>query len=188
MNKTLVNSLIGIGLLFVTQIQAQKKDLTFAQAWGQEASITKAINQYTGWADNEHYIERDVTDGKLYQVHAKTGARTPYTPPATSDVDVFVEDKDIYIRYGNAEAKRLTQSPEVEEKNPTLSPDGQYVAFTRENDLYSVHVENGTETRYTSDGTDVIYNGWSSWVYYEEILGRPTNYKAFWWSPDSKQL
>jgi len=41
---------------------------------------------------------------------------------------------------------------------------------------------------YTTDGTDVIYNGWSSWVYYEEILGRPTNYKAFWWSPDSKQL
>src|SRR5690606_16763638 len=28
----------------------------------------------------------------------------------------------------------------------------------------------------------------SSWVYYEEILGRPTNYKAFWWSSDSKQL
>src|SRR5690606_18628664 len=54
--------------------------------------------------------------------------------------------------------------------------------------LYSVSVDNGSETQYTTDGTDVIYNGWSSWVYYEEILGRRTNYKAFWWSPDSKQI
>lgn len=186
MNKILVKSLIGF--LFVTQLQAQKKALSFAQAWGQEASVTKPINEYTGWADKDHYIERDITDGKRYQVHVKTGQRTSYTAPVKSDTEVFVKDKDIYIRYANAQAKRLTQSPDEEEKNPTLSPDGQYVAFTRDNDLYSVNVHNGSEVRYTSDGTDVIYNGWSSWVYYEEILGRSTNYKAFWWSPDSKQL
>ncbi|TYR33043.1 S9 family peptidase [Sphingobacterium phlebotomi] len=186
MKKILVKSLIGF--LFVTQLQAQKKTLSFAQAWGQETSVTKPINEYTGWADNDHYIERDVTDRKLYQVHVKTGRRTSYTAPVKSDTEVFVKDKDIYIRYGNDQAKRLTQSPDAEEKNPTLSPDGQYVAFTRDNNLYSIKVDDGHEIRYTSDGTDVIYNGWSSWVYYEEILGRPTNYKAFWWSPDSKQL
>lgn len=186
MNKVLLNSLIGF--LFVNPLQAQQKTLSFSQAWGQEASVTKSVNQYPGWADNEHYIERDVADGKQYQVHVKTGKRTPYTPPVTSDTEVFVKDNDIYIRPGNEPEKRLTQSPDVEEKNPTLSPDGQYVAFTRENDLYSVKVSDGSETRYTTDGTDVIYNGWSSWVYYEEILGRATNYKAFWWSPDSKQL
>lgn len=49
-------------------------------------------------------------------------------------------------------------------------------------------MESLKELRYTTDGTDVIYNGWSSWVYYEEILGRATNYKAFWWAPDSKHL
>lgn len=186
MKKILVKSLIGF--LFVTQLQAQKKTLSFAQAWGQETSVTKPINEYTGWADNDHYIEHDVTDRKLYQVHVKTGRRTSYTAPVKSDTEVFVKDKDIYIRYGNDQAKRLTQSPDAEEKNPTLSPDGQYVAFTRDNNLYSIKVDDGHEIRYTSDGTDVIYNGWSSWVYYEEILGRPTNYKAFWWSPDSKQL
>lgn len=188
MNKTIVHSLVGIGILFVTQLPAQKKTLSFAQAWGQETSVTKPINQYSGWADNDHYIERDITDGKLYQVHVKTGKRISYTPSVKSDTEVFVKDNDVYIRYGNDQAKRLTQSPDAEEKNPTLSPDGKYVAFTRDNDLYGVKVDDGSEVRYTSDGTDVIYNGWSSWVYYEEILGRPTNYKAFWWSPDSKQL
>src|SRR5690606_16552279 len=82
----------------------------------------------------------------------------------------------------------LTNSPDVEEQNPTLSPDKQYVAFTRKSDLYSVRIADLKEVRYTNDGTDVIYNGWASWVYFEEILGRATRYKAFWWSPDSKTL
>jgi len=29
--------------------------------------------------------------------------------------------------------------------NPTLSPDGKYVAFTRNNDLYSIEIETGKE-------------------------------------------
>ncbi len=31
-------------------------------------------------------------------------------------------------------------------------------------------------------------NGYASWIYYEEILGRASKYKAFWWSPDSKHI
>ena len=31
-------------------------------------------------------------------------------------------------------------------------------------------------------------NGFASWVYYEEILGRPSRYCAYWWSPDSKRI
>ncbi|MBD1431312.1 DPP IV N-terminal domain-containing protein [Sphingobacterium sp. DN00404] len=188
MHKVIINSLVVVGLLFTAPVCAQKKALNFAQSWGQEISVTKPINQYTGWADNDHYIERDRKDGRLYQIHVTTGKRTPYTPPVKSDTEVFVKNNDVYIRYGNSPDRRLTHSPDVEEKNPTLSPDGEYVAFTRNNDLYSVKIDDGNEVRYTSDGTDVIYNGWSSWVYYEEILGRATNYKAFWWSPDSKQL
>ena len=33
-----------------------------------------------------------------------------------------------------------------------------------------------------------IKNGYASWVYMEEILGRGTRYRAFWWSPDSKKI
>src|SRR5690606_25627491 len=84
--------------------------------------------------------------------------------------------------------RQLTKSPTVEEKNPTLSPDNQYVAFTRNNDLYAVSVSDGREVRYTTDATDVIYNGWASWVYFEEILGRASRYRAFRWAPDSKTL
>ena len=72
--------------------------------------------------------------------------------------------------------------------NLTYSPDSTKLAFTRDNDLYVIDIETKKETRLTFDGTDVILNGYASWVYYEEIFGRPTKYRAFWWSPDSRKL
>lgn len=72
--------------------------------------------------------------------------------------------------------------------NPTYSPDSTKVAFTRDNDLYVADVATEEETRLTFDGTDLILNGYASWVYYEEILGRGSKYKSFWWSPDSRKL
>ena len=72
--------------------------------------------------------------------------------------------------------------------NLTYSPDSTKIAFTRNNDLYVVDIASGAETRLTFDGTELILNGYASWVYYEEILGRSSKYKAFWWSPDSKKI
>lgn len=72
--------------------------------------------------------------------------------------------------------------------NLTYSPDSTMLAFTRDNDLWVADIATGEETRLTFDGTDLILNGYASWVYFEEILGRATKYKAFWWSPDSRKI
>ncbi|MBQ9411243.1 MAG: DPP IV N-terminal domain-containing protein [Bacteroidales bacterium] len=72
--------------------------------------------------------------------------------------------------------------------NPTYSPDSTHIAFTRGNDLWVKEVASGKEIRLTEDGTETIMNGYASWVYYEEIFGRPSKYRAFWWSPDSKTI
>ena len=72
--------------------------------------------------------------------------------------------------------------------NLTYSPDSTMLAFTRDNDLYVVDIASGKEKRLTFDGSDVILNGYASWVYYEEIFGRPSRYRAFWWSPDSRKI
>ena len=186
MNRILPVAFTALLFVAVDGANAQTKKLTFEQSWGQAPSLTKPISSFRGWADESNYIES--SGSQLFQVNVKTGEKKGYTYPTKSSTEVFVKDKDIYIQYPGSQAKQLTQSPEIDEQNPTLSPDGKYVAFTRKSDLYSLDVNTGKEVRYTTDGTDVIYNGWSSWVYYEEILGRPTNYKAFWWSPDSKQL
>ena len=72
--------------------------------------------------------------------------------------------------------------------NLTYSPDSTMLAFTRANDLYVVRIADGRECRLTFDGTATVMNGYASWVYYEEILGRPSRYRAFWWSPDSRRI
>ena len=74
------------------------------------------------------------------------------------------------------------------ERNNTPSPDGQLEAFTLDGDLWVRSLRDSTLLRLTYDGSDLISNGYASWVYYEEILGRASNYKAFWWSPDSKKI
>ena len=82
----------------------------------------------------------------------------------------------------------LNAEESVPEMNPTPSPDSTMVAFTRGNDLWVRHLADSSETRLTFDGSELILNGYASWVYYEEIFGRQTEYKSFWWSPDSRSI
>ncbi|HVI48878.1 MAG TPA: S9 family peptidase [Chitinophaga sp.] len=174
------------------QLHAQEKqDITFEQAFrGKATDITKPLPVIKGWADATHYLEMrpDAGSGRMqaWTVDAATGKSEIYTAPVDGP-SVEVREKDIFYKSADGNTARLTNDPQ-EEKNPTLSPDGKYVAFTRNNDLYSVEVATRKEIRYTNDGSDVIYNGWASWVYYEEILGRPSRYRAFWWSPDSRHI
>jgi dipeptidyl-peptidase 4 len=65
-----------------------------------------------------------------------------------------------------------------------LSPDGQRVAFVRDNNLYVSDLATGTETALTRDGSETVINGTTDWVY-EEELGLSD---AFRWSPDGKRI
>ena len=73
-------------------------------------------------------------------------------------------------------------------ENPTPSPDSSLVAFTRGGDLFVSQAGGDGERRLTFDGSGLVRNGYASWVYYEEIFGRPSHYRAFWWSPDGKKI
>lgn len=67
----------------------------------------------------------------------------------------------------------------------TFSPDGERVAFVRNNNLFIKNLKFGNESQITFDGEkNKIINGAPDWVYEEEFGFN----KAFWWSPDSKFL
>ena len=88
----------------------------------------------------------------------------------------------------NALVLLLALAVSVPEMNLTPSPDSTMEAFTRGGDLWVRDIPGGSERRLTTDGGGLVSNGYASWVYYEEILGRSSRYKAFWWSPDSRRL
>ncbi len=76
-------------------------------------------------------------------------------------------------------------SPKPKQQLATFSPDGNKVAFVRENNLFYVDLNNGKETQITTDGKfNEIINGLPDWVYEEEFEFN----KAFAWSADSRNL
>lgn len=178
-----------LGLLSISGM-AQKTDLTDTQILKGTEGITTALPYVMGWADKSHYIVAEY-NGKEYDyftVDVKKGTRKAYEWPKEKEGNgrVYLKGDDIYYEK-DGHTRQLT-STAAAEKNPLLSPDGKRVAFTRDNNLYSISLEDGKEVQYTQDGSDLILNGWASWVYYEEILGRGSRYRAFWWSPDSKTI
>ena len=65
-----------------------------------------------------------------------------------------------------------------------LSPNGRYVAFAKDNNLYLHKLDFGTEVAVTKDENLDIISGVADWLY-EEEFGTTA---LFAWSPDSKQL
>lgn len=168
---------------FFTAVHAQKKPLTDAQYFENKLDdIVRPLPIVLRFENDNEWVM--MKDRKAYLMNAQTGAMVEYKgkPNMVAEQVVRLKDKDIYLN-----DKQITSTPE-EEKNPVLSPDGKYIAFTRNHDLYTYNIESSKEMRLTHDGSALILNGYASWVYMEEILGRRSNYRAFWWSPDSKKL
>ena len=190
----------------------QDKQLTFNQVYMfAEPRIVKQLPPLKGWYDDDNYLlqKRDAATNAIVKVNAATGKETivldfnlinPNLDDAELSADeniditedytglLFYNNNDLFF-YSVLKNKltRLTNDKD-EEVNPTLSPDGKKIAYTKNKDLYFVDIETTKETRLTHDASDVIYNGYASWVYMEEIIGRSFNYRAFWWAPNSEMI
>ncbi|MBE7178786.1 MAG: DPP IV N-terminal domain-containing protein, partial [Mucilaginibacter polytrichastri] len=166
----------------------QKKTLTADQIFKQapQNAIT-ATPTVSGWVDDGHAVLTRINSGKPVStlLDVKTGSERPYTKPAVADV--YVNEGDVFYKPAAGAEKRLTNTPD-KEQNPTLSPDGKKVAYTRGGNLFIFDLATNRLSQLTRDGNGVIMNGFASWVYYEEILGRASQYRAFWWSPDSRRI
>ncbi|HEX7153478.1 MAG TPA: S9 family peptidase [Thermoanaerobaculia bacterium] len=93
---------------------------------------------------------------------------------------------DLYVyHFGRNTVARITSAPGAEEL-AEFSPDGQKVAFVRNNNLYVTDLS-GRERQLTTDGNARLLNGKLDYVYQEEIYGRG-EWRAFWWSPDSSRI
>ena len=99
---------------------------------------------------------------------------------------IFPLGGNIYLLDLSAEDPEVRQVTEAAEFDidPQVSPDGRYVAFVRERNLWLAEIGTGSERQLTEDGDEVIANGLAEFIAQEE-MGRST---GFWWSPDSRRI
>jgi len=172
------------------------------------------VSGLTWLKDGAHYLQ--ARDGKLYRVHAASGRSTLFVDPnklaeglkrlpamrpkdaesiskrtsfrMSPDHDAILLEYEHDLYYATIDgttAVRLTSSL-GQEKYATFDPQGRFVAFVRDYNLYVVDVATRTERALTTDGDGTIRNGEAGWVYFEEVFSR--QWKVFWWSPDSSAL
>ncbi|MBA7481432.1 Tol-Pal system protein TolB [subsurface metagenome] len=172
------------------------------------------VSGLTWLEDGEHYLQ--VREGMQYKVHAESGSSVLFFDPnelakglrslptmdeKTADsiskrtrlkmnpdrsaVLIDHENDLYYCSLNGKTAVRLTSNPGQEELS-SFDPNGKFVAFVRDKNLYVVDIATQTERALTTDGGGLISNGQADWVYYEEVFGRRE--KAYWWSPDSSVI
>jgi dipeptidyl-peptidase-4 len=65
-----------------------------------------------------------------------------------------------------------------------ISPDGKYVSFVREHNVWLVSTADGKEMALTRGGSEEVRKGELDWVYPEELK----LFTGYWWAPDSSAI
>ncbi len=188
-----IKKIITVVLLSTTvfHLQAQVKPLTDEQYFKNNfKGIVQNLPVINRWTDATHFLM--TKEGKSYLVDAKTGSEVETSsdkmPPLAIVPYALISKNEIVFKNGAQETILTDDSSSGKKYNALLSPDKNFIAYTMNNDLYCINVSNKNKVRLTNDGSETILNGYASWVYMEEILGRSSQYKSFWWSPDSKKI
>ena len=113
--------------------------------------------------------------------------------PDESSIIIATEEEEIYRHstkarhyIWNIAEKTLTLlEKETKQQLPTFSPDGNSIAFVRDNNLFIYSIKTRKIKQITFDGEyNKIINGLADWVYEEEF--ELTH--GFCWSPDNQKL
>lgn len=90
---------------------------------------------------------------------------------------------DLYYLELGSEPRRLTRS-DATETDAKISPQGAYVSFIRDQNLYVIDLKTGTERAITTAGQGPVSYGMAEFVAQEEMY-RDTGY---WWARDDSAI
>jgi dipeptidyl-peptidase-4 len=193
--------------------QSENKQITLEDIWKYYKFYPKTVSGFRSMNDGENYtilnkgsIEKYAyKNGKLQSTIINAGElmdNTNNTPLMFSDYEfnndetkllLVTNAKPIYRHSFSADywvydlkSKSLTKlSNNGDQRLATFSPNGDKVAFMRDNNLFIKDLSNNNEIQITNDGKlNHIINGAPDWVYEEEFSFT----RAFEWSDNGQQL
>jgi len=160
------------GLYYTTE-ENRNKIVKYSYKTGTQAEVLFDLSKIgnPGFSEFSDYAFSDDETKILFTTNKKSLYRHSFT------ADYFV--------WNRTTKEMAPLSANGSQQLATFSPDGERVAFVRNNNIFIKSLKFGTENQVTRDGkVNEIINGAPDWVYEEEFSFN----KAFAWSPDSKFL
>ena len=114
------------------------------------------------------------------------GRRPPsqYQWAPDSEALLFIASESLAWFDCKTQTSRVLVSGKAELSDVKISPDGKYVSFLRDHNLWLVAVGDAKERALTTGGGEELRKGELDWVYPEEL----DIYSAYWWAPDSSAV
>jgi dipeptidyl-peptidase-4 len=200
--------------LIPTLFLAQQK-ITLEDIWVKYAFYPKSAEGFNVMNDGLHYVDIEQVGGQnvLCQYEIKSGKKikelvnagdikfngknldlnTYQFSPNEDKLLLFEGKENVYRRspkanyfvYDIATKKTIQLCDKGKQFFPTFAPDGNQIAFVRDNNLYIKNLTSSEEVPVTTDGEyNKIKNGWGDWVYEEEF----SKADYFDWSSNSQYL
>ena len=213
MKRYLLSFLVFVILSTNTFAQDSLKSINLKEIWTQYKFMGKSVRGLNSLKNGKEYTM--IKNGSLVVFDYKTGDSVttlvnkqdliPEGSEKSLRLGAFSmsENEDKFLIPTNTEAiyrhstksdyyvfdsktKSLTMlSSQGKQSLADFSSDGTKVAFVRDNNIFIVDLESGTEKQITKDGKrNHIINGTCDWVYEEEFGFT----KAFFWSPDGSRI
>ena len=205
--KKLVALFFAVALAFTLQAQARK--ITLEDIFVNSTFKAQTVHALRSMNDGIHYTTME-NETKVVKYSYKTGEEVEVLFDITkvdgSAISSFMnyefsedETKLIlttaispiyrhsftaeYYVWNSVTEELIQLSDKGAQQLATFSPDGNRVAYVRNNNIFVKNLKFGSTSQLTTDGKhNEIINGAPDWVYEEEFGFN----KAFWWSPDSK--
>lgn len=194
-------------LLLASAAQAQepKQDITLQNIWKDYTFAARHAAGFNFKNDGTHFTRQN--ENQILEFDLATGNQTAVVYTAAKDQEfdgysfsddeqkILLETESEQIYRHSSQANFYIYDRQTQQRSPlstagkqryaTFSPQGDKIAFVRNNNIYIKDLAKGKETQVTKDGAvNSIINGATDWVYEEEFAID----RAFFWSPDGNSI
>ncbi|GAB5413555.1 MAG: S9 family peptidase [Congregibacter sp.] len=169
----------------VTYLQARDDDFERYDLWEyhiEDAEARLLVDSQALVAGEEQLSDEEKARRERQRIFGK--GIMEYVWADDSQSVLFPLAGDVYrFDLSSRESSQVTRS-DAFETDVRSSPQGRYVSFIRDQNIFVVDLQSGEETQLTRDGGAHLKNGMAEFVAQEE-MGR---YTGYWWSPDERHI